>query len=417
VGCLDRRDAEGAVAIIVATLMLVIMGLAAIVVDLGFARDRVRVAQNAADAAALAAALCLSAPASGCNPTTVATDYVAQNGWPAAGTVVTLDNAAETVTVQLAAQKSPGFFSGAIGVGTPDVNNTAKATWRNSSPVTCVLCVLNDFTGGIGDIALSGGLAVNGALTFSNANGSVRLAGSGTASWFGSQTRGTFTLNGVPFVPARLASAVPDPFLGKVPTPTTGLDGINLATPPTRGNGGACPPGNYIDLSNCTSLVGNGIYIVSGTQGGTAITVPGADAPNTLIYLGCGTATGAYRPCASTGEVGAHLAGTGQSVSVVHGRTGGAYTGFAVVYDPNNAPDEKAAKVAGNGNLTIAGNLYEPRGTIDFRGNGSIKVDGVVVVRDVFLHGNGKDKDHITDVGDNSVPAAIAPGTPVHLTS
>jgi Flp pilus assembly protein TadG len=51
-----RPDDEGYISLIVALLITAFVGLAALVVDLGLARDQERTAQNAADAAALAAA-------------------------------------------------------------------------------------------------------------------------------------------------------------------------------------------------------------------------------------------------------------------------------------------------------------------------------------------------------------------------
>src|SRR3954447_15226444 len=64
-GTRSRDSEEGAVAVLVGILAVVLFGLAALVVNLGLARDTRREAQNTADAAALAAAnnLYLSGPA------------------------------------------------------------------------------------------------------------------------------------------------------------------------------------------------------------------------------------------------------------------------------------------------------------------------------------------------------------------
>src|SRR5688572_28148142 len=51
----DRRDEQGAVAILVAVIALALLVTAALVVDLGLARDVKRQSQSAADASALAA--------------------------------------------------------------------------------------------------------------------------------------------------------------------------------------------------------------------------------------------------------------------------------------------------------------------------------------------------------------------------
>ena len=56
VGRTHPRDEQGAVAILTALVMVVLMLFVAIVVDLGMARDVRRQSQNAGDAAALAGA-------------------------------------------------------------------------------------------------------------------------------------------------------------------------------------------------------------------------------------------------------------------------------------------------------------------------------------------------------------------------
>jgi Flp pilus assembly protein TadG len=415
---------RGAVALLVALLMVVFAGLAAIVVDLGFARDRVRAAQNAADAAALAVANCFASATSGCNngggATQVAQQYIAANGWTFDASTVAIDPAAQTATIALPAQQTPTLFAGAIGFRSPSVAARARATWNSAAPVTCVLCVLQDFQGQIGDITLGGGLAVDGALNFNNANGSVTINGSGSVAFGGSWNgNGTFTVNGAPATPVRLNAPFTDPYGGlalpPVNNPAVG-DVVDLAAPAVAGSG-ACAPGNYTDLSTCSSLTGGGIYIVTGdgSRNDTPVTVPGANAPDTLIYLTCGRKTGStvnYQRC-SPGSAGAYLAGAGNAASVVQGRTQGAYRGFAVIYDPARDADQK---LAGNGVLTLSGNFYGASVVMDFRGNGaaSILAGGNVVVGTVMLKGNGSQNQHL-DVPGGGAPPSIAPGTPIHL--
>ena len=60
IATLPRND-KGAVAVMTAVLAVLLFGMAALVVDLGIARDNRRQAQNTADAAALAAANALYA--------------------------------------------------------------------------------------------------------------------------------------------------------------------------------------------------------------------------------------------------------------------------------------------------------------------------------------------------------------------
>ncbi len=139
---------EATVAILVAVLVTVFFGLAALVVDLGFAQDQVRKAQNAADAAALAGATCMATLTSSATtsrrrrrrpglhhrerlgrqrPSTITVDIDGPHGDrhpPAAAVAHVLRRRA---SVQ----------------GTPSVTRSATATW-NGAGSGCSLCVLNN---------------------------------------------------------------------------------------------------------------------------------------------------------------------------------------------------------------------------------------------------------------------------------
>jgi len=407
------------VAIVVAAFMIVVMGLAAIVIDLGFARDRVRVAQNAADATALAVAICYSAPAGCPDPQGTAQGYATANGWSYDPSAVSIDTTAQTVTVSLPTQTNPGFFAGALGFSNARVGAAARATWGGSAAVTCALCVLGNFGGQIGDVTLAGSLAVNGNLDFNNGGGTVTIttptAGAAVLV-HGTVNRGTYTVNGGRVVPVPVTTTITDPLAGRLTLPPpSGAEGVNLGTTATSGSGGVCIPGNYIDFSRCSSLQGNGIYIVTGPASarGGAVEIPAGTAPNTLVYLTCNDGANKPKDC-SQGQKGAYLGGNGRFNSVVNGRTIGAYKGYAVIYDPKNSPDQNDARVSGNSSLTLNGNLYAASAAVDFRGNGAMTVDGFAVVGQVTLSGNGLHQNHI-DVGAHGVPQTIGAVIPPHL--
>lgn len=134
------RDESGAVAILVGVLALVLFGIAALVVDLGLARDTRRMAQNAADASALSAANALYLDTSKpvamriSSAVTAAMDYAKGNygvqeaDWAGcvdpehlahtAGTqCISFDNAAEPteVRVKVPTETTPTLFGGAAG--------------------------------------------------------------------------------------------------------------------------------------------------------------------------------------------------------------------------------------------------------------------------------------------------------------
>jgi len=301
----------------------------------------------------------------------------------------------------------PSFFAGALGARNPSIARSAKATWSRSAPVTCMLCVLQDFQGQSGDITVGGGLAVGRNLTFDAGSGSVTVNGSGDVSYGGMwDTHGTFTVNGAAATPVKLTSPMTDPFAG-LPAPPI--------PPFARGRpgSGSCDPGTYSDLSGCSSLTG-GVYIVTGNgTTDTPVTLPAGSPTNTLIYFTCGRAgRRSVRPQACDGALpGAYLAGS-NGAATIGGLTQGARQGFAVIYDRNNIVDET---LSGSGALTIDGDIYGPSVTADFSGNGagSVTVNGRVVVGGVVLRGNGQNEQF--DVPGAGTPPTVAPGTPVHL--
>jgi Flp pilus assembly protein TadG len=412
-------DTRGAVAIIVAASMLVVLGLAAIVVDLGFARDRARVAQNAADAAALAVAICYTAPTGCPDPQGTARAYVTANGWTYSPSTVSVDTAAQTVTVGLQAAAPPGFFAGALGYTNARVGGSARATWSGATAVACALCVLGDFDGQVGDVTLAGSLVVDGDIDFNDPGGTVTVNGPpGTGVFYGGTvTGGSYTVNGTPVTPVARTVPLPDPLAGLTLPPPTGVEGVNLGATATRGPGGprpvVCPQGNYIDFSACDALQGNGIYIVTGPVGGGAVEIPNGTASNTLVYLTCNDGANRPRNC-NPGEKGGYLGGRSRFTSTVTARTAGAYAGYAVIYDRNNSPDRNDARVSGNSTLTINGNLYGASATVDFRGSGDMTVAGFAVVGGVTLSGNGAPATHI-DVSASGGPQTLTAPIPPHL--
>jgi hypothetical protein len=404
----------------VAAFLLVVMGLAALVVDLGFARDRIRVAQNAADAAALAVAICYASPAGCPDPQGVAQAYVTANGWTSPLPTLSIDTSAETVNVALLGPATPGFFAGAIGFTNAPVAGTARATWGGARAMTCALCVLGDFDGQVGDITLAGSMVVDGNIDFNNPGGTVAINGPAGAATFysGTLTSGTFTVNGAPARPVHTSTPIADPLAGLTLPPPTGVEGVVWGATATTGPGGpgpvVCPPGNYIDFSRCDALQGDGIYIVTGPVGGGAVEIPGGTAPNTLVYLTCNDGVNKPRNC-NPGEKGAYLGGFGRFTSTVNARTAGsAYAGYAVIYDRNNSPDRNDARVTGINTLTINGNLYAASATVDFRGNSAMTVDGFAVVGGVTLSGNGAASNHV-HVRASGGSQTVAPRIPPHL--
>jgi hypothetical protein len=394
-----QKDDRGAVAILVAAMLLVIMGLAAIVVDLGFARDRKRVAQNAADAAALAVATCFAAP-TGCpqDPALLARGYVRANGWPDLGTSVGVDLAARTVTITLPAEESPSFFAGAVGVGTASVGGSARASWGQANPGTCALCVFGDLNDQAnGDVFVpNGGIVVGGNLDV-GPNGEIRAAPTSAVGVVGTISARPNAVTPRTYV----ATSVPDPF-ATVPAPL-------LGQPVRPDPSGPCQPGTYDDVSGCTSM-STGVYVITGSSsfGGNRT----LDATSgVLLYATCSSGNGASRvsaACTGTNGPGGSITTSGSHTMNVTALPSPVSRTLAIYYDPRNTSD---LILNGGQQATINGSVYAKAAPVTGNGNGGMTVSGAMVVGSLRLNGNPRD---FTISGPDVPGGSPVPGR-VHL--
>jgi len=126
-----RRD-DGAVAVTVAIVMVVLVLCAALAVDVGYLLSVRRQLQTAADAAALAGCRVLAEGGSDAEVLAEAQAYATNNATePGDGLVMLTDPPSTEVTekyVQVTVQKaSPLFFARVLGLDTSDVHATARA--------------------------------------------------------------------------------------------------------------------------------------------------------------------------------------------------------------------------------------------------------------------------------------------------
>jgi len=383
--------------VLVAVLLAVLLGIAALVVDLGLAMDTRGQAQNAADSSALAAAVALADGEDAATAIARAMSYADRNygvtaaEWaactddhplPVHPTTPCISLDGTTTRVVVPERRVPALFSGVLGGEGIRVRAAAEAGWTERGEFTgpCVFCVLDEFAGQTGTLAVNGGSVwVNGTTHFNNNNngevtvtgGDIRLAG----DWDGV---GTFT-------PAPDADVDPftDPFAA-LPLPPSELD---RGQPATVGSGD-CTPGNYTSIADCTSLAA-GLYVLAG---GSHAIHGGVDAEGVTLYFTCSRRSGGRTypdDCDADGEDGATLAGAGIGTATLSAPDSGPYQGFAVILDRHNTVD---LRWTGNGALTVRGTLYAPAATLDLRGNGIYTSHGVTVVGDVDLRGN---HDHV----------------------
>jgi Flp pilus assembly protein TadG len=391
------EDDRGVVAILVAALLVVLLGLAALVVDLGFARDQTRVAQNAADAAALAAATCMASLTSECNNAAAAKEkaqrYITTNGWDATGSDVSFDLAAQTVSVTLPSRQEPTFFARAVNSNAPSVTRSAVATW-NGADSGCGLCVLNDATvSANADLTLDRtNLLVNGNLdlgpqakvadNFAN----IYVNGNVTSKNNSVLTDMTGDL---------LSGAVPVRKTGPITPPVVDVSQsasfrAQVATSTPRG---ACQPGAYVSVANCTSF-GRGVYVLTGLSSFTGNTT--TSATGVTFVLTCSTKTGNVTlpslcmPRQSGGSIEVK-GGATVNVSVDSPPFYASICfGLAIVSDPNNAGGLLVSG-SGNGNtgrLNVTGSIYLRSGTLTYGGGPALTVDGNILVGNYAGNGN-----------------------------
>lgn len=126
------RDESGAVVVIVAIVMAVLLGLAAVAVDQGYLFDTRHQLQAAADAAALAGCSTLIETSNAGQADAAARDYAARNASGAGSGLtvdaVNVDMAVEPWSVRVAVSRPvPAWFAGIFGVNSTTVRAVAKA--------------------------------------------------------------------------------------------------------------------------------------------------------------------------------------------------------------------------------------------------------------------------------------------------
>lgn len=125
-------DDSGAVAVIVAILMVVLVGVTALAVDVGYLMTVRRQLQTAADAAALAGCRILADGGTEAAALAEARLYASRNDYSPAGGLYVLDTVPDTevtpTSVQVTCQKdAESFFARIFGVTTSPVRATARA--------------------------------------------------------------------------------------------------------------------------------------------------------------------------------------------------------------------------------------------------------------------------------------------------
>lgn len=404
-----RRDERGAVAIMVAVVAVILFVVAALVVDLGLARDTKQQSQNASDASALAAAnalypangLCSNNASSqnGCVADAVAaakayaavnfgvsdadwadcpttpTGFVSSPGTPTCIGFDTLTKPTKVVAIMPTRDVKTGLGVVA-GVDNIPVSTDAQARVDAGMSVKCSLCFLGSITTTKFNATVSpGGIAVNGNVQMSG-NGSVWNA---TTIGY----TGTFDSNNkiAESVPATKVPTFEDPWKNKAGVPPVVPAAPAFARKPNNTNPCTSGPGVYGDweFKNACTFATPGLYVVTGAWTWKNITVT---APGVTIYATCGSNTS--NPSVCTGSAGGYLDTKNGDLRLTAPTTG-TYAGLGIIYDRQNPTP---LLLQGNGSSQITGAIYAPASTWDYNGNSDVNVTGGPVILKAMT-GNG----------------------------
>ena len=414
---LRARGAEerGSVAITVVLSMTVLLGIAALVVDIGLNWAARTSAQTAADSAALAGASTLVADG-GAAAVLAVVDYLDDNvdGLANPGNLAWAGNADES-DGEIVCWTLPGPPPGP-GAGCPDGSNALQGTTppvqvqyafapvlgRTSNsiraraaagagpaaPNNCVLCLLDAAAPralenlGFGDLTVNGGgLAVNStnplALVLAGAGDiratQIRVIGGLSDAVGGGRLLPPAELGGPP-VPNPLADLPTPELLGSPPIP-------RQTTPQTFDTDTVLPPGIYDTVrveGTATLTLQTGVFVFTGLDGLTVADDAQVDssAGGATIYLACG---GYPAPCSGAGAR-FRVQDSGQFQA--NPPSSGPYAGLSIFAAPGNT---RTMRFQSDQNVTLPGGLYGPSTRVSMQDTGDLQVNSLLVVRALSL--------------------------------
>lgn len=453
------REDGGAVAVLTAVMAVMLFGIAALVVDLGIARDNRRQAQNTADSAALAAANALYATTSpnlnkpgdfraavDAAKSYAATNYgTTQAEWArcvnpeplafqfpgTATSCISFDSFLypKQVLVVVPLRKQPSIFGGVFGYTGVSIGALAQARLDPGGKNVCTFCVLGEGTQSI----------QNGNLTVSNGdmyfNGSVDIKNNGYAGSLAGYITGedgTQVLDGGNAYVSGSVAGDTSSFQGgkgqigqpKIVDPLAAyqLPFVEQSRLSAKPNGNPCLDGpgiyaGYKSASGAPCVMQPGLYVFTGDfeLAGTGE----LQANGVTFYFTCGTGTtpAACRPgsVANPGEMGGGMKISGRGgyqitapLAATNPTLPAELYGWALVYDRyNNA----SMTLVGNGTSSITGTIYGVNATLDLRGNGGTdSLASMVVVGGLNFDGNNATMNVAFDSSKNVKPSEGARG-------
>ncbi len=403
----DRGGSErGSVAITVALCMTVLLGFAALVVDVGLNWATRTSAQTAADAAALAGAsrLLVDGPAAAISEVEAllelnvdgltgvagwATDGVEANGeivcWtlPADPPGPGADcpdgsNALQVITPPIEVQYA---FAPVLGKASNSIKALAAAGVGPAAPNNCVLCLLD--TDGASRLAALGSGAIRaagGGIVVNSDDPEALVSVNGDIVADQIRVVGGFVdgPSGGDLIPLPQEGGPPvvDP-LGDLPTPD------QLASPPVLRSNTAqtintdttLEAGIYTSVTvsdGATVTLEEGVYVFRATTGLTIEdnSTVRSSGDGVTIYLACASYPA---PCS---EAGARFRVRDEGQFEATPPTGGAYAGLSIFADRGNT---RFMRLQSNQALTLAGALYGASMPVRIEDSGDLTVNSLLV--------------------------------------
>ncbi|MCD9623222.1 pilus assembly protein TadG-related protein [Rhabdothermincola salaria] len=383
------RDDDGAVLVLMAGgLMVVVLLVAALAIDVAYARQERRQAQTSADAAALAAAQTFADGGSDAEAAEAARQ-IADMNWSAltsaawsgctvgqpdgyevigasTGSCVSVYRPGGVVRVVLPEEIAPSFFGGVVGSDGTDVTASAEAKWTQATtgdPGPCGICAIGGAwfqQDGNGNINSEDGRGVWADRLLINTNGNNNRP---TTLVYGIQNES----NNDKYTYASVPSGAP--YFGRVPNPfehvTVDYTGVTMGTPENAGCDDLVPDKMWnqkVNLSgNCTLTESGNYYFRRGLQvSGSLKSAAGARV--TLIF-GCAGGN----PTAPTKCEGAHTGNFDVSGSLQLDEP--YHMGVSILWD-ETAVGASVFNKDGNGNVKLGGAYYSKNATPSInRGN------------------------------------------------
>ncbi len=410
-----RTDERGAVAVMSAVLAVVLLVLAAFVVDIGRSYVEKRELQTGADAASLVAAQYYMTNMTGtcteakrlqflagaeAEADAFMTENIGNAKVSGVNLTVTCGAGGKGVTALYSADGDTAQTFGTLATGgtTITTNGRSAATYTlGTDPGICALCFLGSLDIANADYSVigGGGIAVQGTAK-TGATGHFRACESTTTC----NSPSTIVVNGVAtgnYTPAATKGTATDPLAGMT-MPFVRPTGAAKSDP--CGTGATHGPGVYgaLDLPNSTCTLQPGAYYVTGLWAGK----------NNTKLVGTGVTLYFTYP---NGELDLKN-GTAELTAPTTAPYAGWPAGMSIVYDRNNS---KPLSLQGNGstNITFGGAVYAVASTINFNGNSCFKIDNGPVVAN---SGTGNGTKGCVTVNGTNAGSAGAPPTRLRLT-